>query len=107
MKIERADMRGQHGGHPLWRMSGLTLIELLIAVSIGIPVVGGILAIYLNAQESAVYMNSASRVQESGRFATDHLARTMRMARYNDPMTTGTATVVPALEGTTSADPSH
>ncbi len=104
MKIKRADMRGRHGGHPLWRMSGLTLIELVIAVAVGIPLVGSILVLYLNAQESAAYMNSASRVQESGRFASDHLARTLRMARYDDPMTNGIDAVVPGLEGTTSAD---
>lgn len=82
----------------------MTLLELLLAMVIGIVVISSVLVLYVNAQESAAYLNSASRVQESGRFATNHLARTMRMAGYDDPITAQTAAVTPALEGTTSAD---
>jgi type IV pilus assembly protein PilW len=82
----------------------MMLLEMLLAMLIGIVVITSVLVLYVNAQESAAYLNSASRVQESGRFATDHLARTMRMAGYDDPITTQTASVTPSLEGTTSAD---
>lgn len=88
----------------LSRMRGMTLLGLLLATAIGIIVVGGVLLLYVNAQESAAQMNAASRVQESGRFATDHLARTMRMTGYDDPITTATPPVSPALAGTDSSD---
>ena len=94
----------RNGRRPGVCMRGMTLMELLVAVAIDSIVIGSVLVLYLNVQESGAFMNSASRVQESGRFATDHLARTLRMAGYDDPMTTGTAPVTPALEGTTSAD---
>jgi type IV pilus assembly protein PilW len=82
----------------------MTLVELLVAIVIGSVVITGVLVLFVNAQESAAYMNSASRVQESGRFATDHIARTLRMAGYDDPITTLTAPISPPLTGTTSAD---
>ena len=104
MEIKGTDMRLRHGGYSASRMGGMTLLELLIAATIGLLVMGSVLVLYMNVQESAAYINSASRVQESGRFATDHIARTLRMARYDDPVTTGISTVVPALVGTTSAD---
>ena len=86
------------------RMDGFTIMELLISTTIGLFVVAAVLVLYLNAQESAAYMNSASRVQESGRFGVDHVARTLRMAGYDDPTSSGVVAVVPALEGTTSSD---
>lgn len=86
------------------RTGGMMLLEMLLALLIGMVVISSVLVLYVNAQESAAYLNSASRVQESGRFATDHLARTMRMAGYDDPITTQTAAITPALEGSTSED---
>jgi type IV pilus assembly protein PilW len=85
-------------------MAGMTLLEILVAMAIGSLVITAVLNMYVNALESASYQNSQSRVQESGRFALDHMARTLRMARYDDPVETTTAAIVPGLYGTTSAD---
>ena len=83
-------------------MHGLTPIELMIAVVLGLGVTGGILSLYVNVGQSATYMNAASRVQENGRFAINHIGRTMRMAGYDDPVTaTEGPTVV--MEGRTAA----
>ena len=68
-------------------MSGLTLVELMIAVVLGLGVMGGILSLYVNVGQSASYLNAASRVQENGRFAINHIGRTLRMAGYDDPVT--------------------
>lgn len=86
------------------RQRGMTLLGLLLATAIGIVVVGGVLLLFVNVQETAAQMNASSRVQESGRFATDHVARTLRMAGYDDPITTGTTPITPALIGTDSLD---
>jgi type IV pilus assembly protein PilW len=66
---------------------GFTLMELLMVSLVGGVVIAGTLAMYVNAAESAAYQNAASRVQESGRFALSHIARTLRMAGYDDPDT--------------------
>lgn len=85
------------------RISGVTLMGMLVSIAISIPIIGGVLVFYANALESAAYMNSAARLQENGRFAIDHIARTLRMNRYDDPQT---PLVVPGeLSGTTNADP--
>jgi type IV pilus assembly protein PilW len=64
---------------------GFTLMELLMVSLVGGVVIAGTLAMYVKAAESAAYQNAASRVQESGRFALDHMARTLRMAGYDNP----------------------
>ena len=84
-------------------ISGFTLLELMIAVLISTAVIAATLALYVRSLEAAAYLNAASRVQENGRFATDHMARTMRMARYDDVTTTGVLPVTPALIGKTTA----
>lgn len=94
----------RNGTQSVIQMRGVTIMELLVATAVGSVVIGSVLALYMNALESAAFLNSTSRVQESGRFATAHISRTMRMARYDDDQTTGAAAIVPALEGTTSSD---
>lgn len=98
----RKDRFGCQRMRPLHRrQQGLTLIELMIAVVIGLGVIGVILSLYVNVNESASYLNAASRVQENGRFATEHIVRTMRMAGYDDPSTTGAVRPAIVLEGKT------
>ncbi len=88
-------------GTAVSRMRGTTLLSLLISTAVSIPIVGGVLIFYVNTLESAAYMNAVSRVQENGRFAVDHIARTLRMTRYDDPYT---PLVVPTeISGTSSS----
>lgn len=92
----------QSAGLSVRRIDGITLMGMLVSIAISIPVIGGVLVFYTNALESAAYMNSAARLQENGRFAIDHIARTLRMNRYDDP---NTPLLVPVeFSGTTSAD---
>jgi type IV pilus assembly protein PilW len=81
------------------RMNGLTLVEMLIAVVLSLGLVGGIITLYVNVGESASYLNAASRIQENGRFALDHIVRTMRMAGYDDPAKTNTTRPTLILQG--------
>ena len=62
---------------------GLTLVELLIALAIGLFLVGGIAALYINTRSSFTYSNEVARIQETGRFALDTISRDIRMAGYN------------------------
>ncbi|MEG1833905.1 MAG: PilW family protein [Burkholderiaceae bacterium] len=68
---------------PLARRSrGLTLVELLIAMTIGLGVLAAIAALYLNARASWRVNDNLARVQDSGRFALGFLSQDLRMAGY-------------------------
>lgn len=65
------------------RQRGLTLVELLIALTIGLFVVGAIGALYVNTRNGFSYANEVARIQETGRFALETINRDIRMAGYN------------------------
>jgi type IV pilus assembly protein PilW len=67
------------------RSSGFTLVELMIALVLGLVVLGGVLTVYMNHSSTARFQSGVMRVQENGRFAVDLLSRSLRMAGYDDP----------------------
>ncbi len=65
------------------RQRGLTLVELLIALTIGLFVVGAVGVLYVNTRNGFSYANEVARIQETGRFALETMNRDIRMAGYN------------------------
>lgn len=63
--------------------TGFSLIELIVAMTIGILMTGVIAMLYFNMRGSFRYQDDFARVQESGRFSMDMLVRDIRMAGYN------------------------
>ncbi len=69
--------------HSLPRRSrGLSLLELLVALSIGIFLVGGVVSLFLASKRSYTETDRFSRVAESGRFALVTLGRDLRQAGF-------------------------
>ena len=64
------------------KTQGFTLIEILIAMLIGLFLVAGVLQIFINSKQSYRMQEALARLQESGRFALDFLDRDIRMAGY-------------------------
>ena len=64
------------------RQQGFTLIELMVALTIGLFLVSGILYIYLSTRASYASNDAAARVQEDARFAMERLTREIRMAGH-------------------------
>lgn len=64
------------------RQKGFSLIELLIAITLGLLLVAGILQIFLASKQTYSTNNALSRVQESGRFAIGFLTDDIRHAGY-------------------------
>lgn len=64
------------------RQSGLTLVELMVAITISLILIAGVSQIYLSTKQSFRMNDSASRMQENGRFAIEFLARDLRMADF-------------------------
>ena len=64
------------------RQGGLTLIELLISLVIGLLVLGALLVVYLGSRSAYRSSDSLARVQEAGRFAIDFIAQDARMSGF-------------------------
>lgn len=64
------------------KQSGVTLVELLIAMLIGTFLVGGVLQVFAGARQTYRVHEATSRMQESGRMALEVLTRDIRMADY-------------------------
>lgn len=64
------------------RSRGLSLIELMVALAIGIFLVGGAVSLFLASKRSYVETDRFARVAESGRFALVTLGRDLRQAGF-------------------------
>jgi type IV pilus assembly protein PilW len=64
------------------RVSGLTLLELLIASLLGVFLLTGIVQIFMMANQVRTYNNGVSVMQENARFAFNYLTREIRLAGY-------------------------
>lgn len=61
---------------------GLSLVELMVALAIGLLLMAGVLQIYLGSRQSYRVQESLSRLQENGRFALMFMEKDIRMAGY-------------------------
>ena len=66
----------------LRRQRGLTLVELMVALLIGLLLTGGAIQVFLANRVAYAFNESMQRVQENGRFALDTLMFNTRMAGY-------------------------
>ncbi|MCK5898128.1 MAG: prepilin-type N-terminal cleavage/methylation domain-containing protein, partial [Methylococcales bacterium] len=64
------------------KQSGMTLIEIMIAMLIGVFLLGGVMQIFMSSRQSYRMQDNLSRMQENGRFAMDFLTRDIRMAGH-------------------------
>ena len=87
------------------RQKGLSLIELMISVTIGLILAAGIMQIFISNKQTYRLQEGLSRLQENGRFAIELLAKDLRMAGYYGCWTDAT-TLVNTLNdsGTTPYD---
>lgn len=64
------------------RQLGMTIVELMISMTIGLVILGAVGALFINVQHSARNAESMSRIQENARFAVELMARDIRMAGF-------------------------
>lgn len=67
---------------PMPRARGFTLVELMVAITIGLIIVAAITNIFLASRSTYNAQDRLARLQENGRFAMQFLARDLRMAAY-------------------------
>jgi type IV pilus assembly protein PilW len=89
------------------REKGLSLIELLVALAIGLLVTLVVMQAYLSGLGTQRAQTDLGRAQESSRFAFDLLARSLRKAGYKNPKAPGiTFCPGPNMRLVVSNDPS-
>lgn len=64
------------------RQSGLSLVEMMVAMTIGLFVAGMVATVFLSARQSARYQEATGRLQENARFALDLMSHAVRNAGY-------------------------
>ena len=72
----------QHINYPR-KQHGVTLVELMIAITISSIVMIGISSVYTSSKRSYKLQEEFSRLQENGRFAINHITRFVRSAGYS------------------------
>ncbi|MGI9284601.1 MAG: PilW family protein [Pseudomonadales bacterium] len=61
---------------------GMTIVELLIAMGLGIFLMAGVVQVFLGSKQTFTTINAQSHMQENGRFAMDFMARILRHGGY-------------------------
>lgn len=62
--------------------AGFTLVELMVAITIGLILLAAIGQLFVTSRATHGIEEALARVQENGRFATDFIAKDLRMAGY-------------------------
>ncbi len=70
-------MRNQHRQH------GLSLIELMIAITLGLVLIGGVINMFAASKQSNRIQNSLAELQDNARFALDTLSYDIRLAGFS------------------------
>lgn len=66
---------------------GLTLVELMIAMAIGLVVIAAVGNLFITTNKSVMLGDALSRNQETGRFALDYISNYARLAGYSEDNT--------------------
>ena len=64
------------------RQAGLTLIEIMIAMTISLVLLAGVIQIFVSNKKTYRMQEAASQIQEGGRFAVQMMNHDLRMAGY-------------------------
>ncbi len=67
----------------LKKQKGLNIIELMIAMTLGLILSAGAIQIFISTKTTNKVENALSRLQETGRYVIDVMAKDIRMAGYN------------------------
>ncbi len=83
---------------------GFTMVELLVAMVIGLFLVAGVFQLFVANKQSSRIQNNLSHIQENGRFAINQLSSSIRMTGFKaDPTDNVTFATTGGLTGTDAA----
>ncbi len=78
--------------HTLTGQRGLTLVEMMVAMTIGLIVLVGVGSIYVSSLRTYRIQEDDARLQESGRYVIELIGRSIRQAGADAEMTYNAAT---------------
>ena len=81
------------------KCAGLSLVELMVAMVIGLFLIGGVVQIYATSSAGRRVTEGLSRLQEGGRFANEFLTRDIRMAGFTNCYNARTANAINIVTG--------
>ncbi|MDT8385074.1 MAG: PilW family protein [Gammaproteobacteria bacterium] len=84
---------------PARRQQGMTLVEMMIAMTLSLILLAGVLQIFIGNKQTYNVQDAMARLQESGRFAMRFITRDLRMAGFN-----GCASINSSIVPTNMAD---
>lgn len=89
-------MKNMHNFRSYFKQSGMSLVELMVAVTIGLVVLGALSGIFISSTRSSTEMRKSTQQQESGRYASQLLSDDLMLAGYlaefdSTPLTTPAA----------------
>ncbi|MBL1293326.1 MAG: PilW family protein [Thiotrichales bacterium] len=64
------------------KLTGFSLVELMVAITISVVLLTGLIQVYMSAKRSYLIQDSIARMQENGRYAVNLLNRDLRLAGY-------------------------
>jgi len=71
------------------RVAGLSLIELMISITLGLMILSGVAFVFVNASQARNEIERTSRQIENGRYAVEVIADDLRMAGFYGELTVG------------------
>lgn len=81
-----------------YNQQGITLIEIMISLLIGVFLIGGVVQIFISTKQTYRVQENLARFQENGRFAMEFLMRDIRMADFAGCLQGGLSSVVNNLD---------
>ncbi len=77
------------------RVRGITLIEILISMTIGLVVVGAVVVSFLGSGQASRYQSALTQMNQDGQIALNMLSREVQLAGYSAPASlTGSPLIV-------------
>lgn len=67
---------------PPHKQQGLSIVELMIAIAIGLIITAAVSSVYISSKSSATYQNEVIKIQENGRLATDLIGRSLMSVSF-------------------------
>ena len=83
---------------------GFTLVELMVALVLGLVVVGGAITVFAGSRATSTFNATLTELQENARFAMDSIVRDVRMAGFQGCVDINTATATVRGDGAPTTD---
>lgn len=75
-------------------VKGYSLVELMIAVTVGIVLLGGVTNLLITTNRTIALSDGTAQNQETGRFAMDYMSKFIRKAGYSSDFTSFTPPIM-------------